>query len=387
LNAGLMSRPASCSPFEQEDRRRAARVVAVCSSDRWGGTEKWVLRACEEMHRRGRKVRLVVRNPLPFAEHRRVDLPIERLPLGNEADVATLVRLARRFRASADVVLLTRVRDYWLGGMAAKLAGVRAILRLGIVRRLRDRYIMDRLRYGVLPDAILVNARETRRTLLKTPWIAPEKVHTIYNGVDAPGRSGAEQRDRIRRSLGVPPEAVFIVGAGRLAPEKRWEWLVDAAAQLMRDGVSVFTILLGVGDERETLAERVSRHSLDTAFLLPGYRGDAEDIIGAADVVAHPSANEGIPNVVLEAMGREVPVVAANTGGVGEHFTDGENILLAERDDFHGFAARLAVAVRDENLRNRIGHNGFETVRNSFSWEGMTDALERLIDRIGGGEG
>ncbi|MCK4306289.1 MAG: hypothetical protein KAY24_18760, partial [Candidatus Eisenbacteria sp.] len=66
---------------------KPARVVAVCSSTSWSGTEKWVLRACEGLAARGRQVVLVTRPQNPFGARRTSNLPLVHLPLRNEADV------------------------------------------------------------------------------------------------------------------------------------------------------------------------------------------------------------------------------------------------------------------------------------------------------------
>ena len=141
------------------------RLTFVCSSLAWAGTEHWTARACSLLAERGHDVELIVRRSELFAPRVGSDVRIQRLPLASDADLGSIARLSGRLRGR-DLVVLTRVRDYWLGGLAARLAGVPALLRLGVERRLRDRYVMDRLRYGVLPAKLLVNAEAIRTTLL-----------------------------------------------------------------------------------------------------------------------------------------------------------------------------------------------------------------------------
>lgn len=355
------------------------RALFVCSSTGWAGTEKWTLRAAEELVRLGWEVTFVARAPELFSRRASTAIRFEHLPLRNEADMASILRLSALMRQRARVTILTRVRDYGLGGIAARMAGVPALLRLGVQRRLRDRYVMDRLRYGMLPSAILVNALAIRDTLAETPWIDPRRVHVIYNGVETPGPLDEVERAQVRHEAGVGDDDIFIVGAGRLAVEKRWNLLIDSAARLVEDDLPVQLRILGEGGEQEFLETLVRRHGVSDRVRLAGFRSDAARWLAAADIVALPSDNEGISNTMLEAMGRAVPVVATASGGVREHFEDGRDLLLADTHDLEGFHERLALAASDGELRRRIGRQGFETVRESFRWARMGEELERLL--------
>ncbi len=359
-----------------------ARVVAVCSSDSWSGTEKWVLRACEELLKRKRKVRLVARSPELFSFRRTINLPVDHLSMGNQMDLKSVVQLAAHFRKHSDVVILTRVRDYWLGGLAARLAGVPVLLRLGVVRRLRDKYIMDRLRYGKLPAEILVNAEAIRESLYKTSWMKSKPVHVVYNGVDAPGKLPEQKKEISRKQLGVPLDDILILGAGRLAVEKRWDWFVNAFARLVDREYPVTARLLGRGNERDRILAQVREMDLSTHFLMPGERRDSHIWLAAADIVVLPSSNEGISNTMLEAMGREVPVIATQSGGVNEIFRNNEHVVLVDRDDFDGFAENLEVLVKDIELRKRVAKSGYSKVKELFTWSSMTDAVENIVDNL-----
>ncbi len=360
------------------------RVVVICSSETWAGTEKWTLRSSEELYKRGRKVLLIVRKPIIFTGRITVNLPIIRVPMRNMVDLFSLLRLSRLIRRHADVVVVTRVRDYWLAGIAARLAGVPILLRLGVVRRLRDRYLMDKIRYGKLPERILVNAEAIKEELVKTPWIDPDKVRVIYNGADIRGHLSEKNMTFTRQLIGVQPDSLLIVGAGRLAVEKRWEWLVKATSILADEGHNIHVRIIGRGSEAEALMHMVLDYKIQHRILLPGERRDSHLWLSAADIVALPSANEGISNVLLEAMGAEVPVLAMKCGGNEELFTDMENISLCDLHSFDDFVTRLRNLVVDAELRKKLGSNGFAAAQDKFSWEVMTDQYETLLDQVAG---
>ena len=323
------------------------------------------------------------------------------LPLRNDADLGSVLRLATLARGS-DVVLATRVRDYWLGGLAARMAARPLLLRLGVIRPMRAGHWRDRVRYARLPSALIVNTGVIRDVLLRTPWFARTPIHVVYNGVDAPGPVAAEERIRIRQRLAVAPEELLIVGAGRLAAEKRWDWLIDSARRLenassdapqsrepqppesqasqppaSRDPLAVR--ILGEGAERPHLEARIAEHGLQGIVRLEGLRADTDDWLAAADLFVLSSRNEGISNAILEAMGRGVPVVATRAGGIDEVARDGEHAFLAEVDDFEGFAHRILQACADPGLRREIGARGLALVRERLTWEAMAERLEEVL--------
>jgi len=357
------------------------RVTVVCSSRIWAGTEKWSLRAAEQLHKSSYQVAFATRSRSPYEPHLREQLSFLELPFGGQADLGTIIRLAAHLR-NRDAVIVTTVRDYWLGGLAAKLAGVPLLLRLGIVRRLRDNYLMDRLRYSVLPKALVVNAQAIADTLAETPWMRSMPVHVMSNGVDAPGPLSTQKKADLRTELGVPEENLLVLGVGRLTDVKRWNWLVKSASTLRKQSVQASVVIFGEGDQREKLEALVRAENLESIVQFPGYTPRTDRWLSAADIFALPSRNEGLANAMLEAMGRGVPCVVTASGGVHEHFRDGEELMVAATEDESGFTDRLLKLAGDAGLRDRIGNSGLEMVRKSFSWDAMTKKLIGVLDSL-----
>jgi len=366
---------------------RAERIFFMCSSVAWAGTEKWALRAAEEISSSGRKVTFVARAPEVFRERQNLPLDIKKLPLKNDGDLLSILSLSWLLKKEkADVLIVTRVRDYWLGGLAGRLAGVPVLLRLGVVRKLRQRHFMDYFRYGVLPSKILVNAQAIKETLKETPWVKSDDINVIYNGVDVPGPLSEEKIQVFRNTENITQDKCLIVGAGRLAVEKRWRWLIEAVYKLHSDGKPVVCYILGEGNERHKLEEMIKQFRLEGVVHLPGYKKDANIWLGAADIVALPSDNEGISNTMLETMGMATPVVVTASGGVREHFSDGNNLFLADTNDFDGFYSRTLSLVSDPTLRKELGLAGLEKVKSDFQWNSMTKKLQNLLDGMVGSD-
>jgi glycosyltransferase involved in cell wall biosynthesis len=357
------------------------RITMLCSSTIWAGTEKWSLRASEEMARRGHKVTFIGRKPDLFRqrETKPGTVKYRQLPLANDMDVVSLLRLSFWLKLNADVLIATRVRDYWLGGLAAKVAGVPELMRLGVERKPRDSYWRDRLRYGSLPSAIMVNAHAIRDILTTSPMIDPETVHVIYNGVETPGRGNVKVRSAVRAELGISGEDVFILGSGRLAVEKRWHWVIEAVANLRDRGIPAKAIVFGEGNERANLEAAIREHEAGELVRFPGVTSDMDRYLSAADVSVLPSKTEGVSNSMLEALGRGVATIATSAGGASELLVSGRDLILAGNDDKSGFIDQLAALCLDVRWRSQLAERGLETVHREFSWPRMGEELELVL--------
>jgi len=131
--------------------------------------------------------------------------------------------------------------------------------------------------------------------------------------------------DALRRRLGFGPEHVVVAGVGRLIPLKGFEYLVDAHAAALASVPELRLVLVGDGDGRRALEERVRAQGVSDSVRLVGAaeRRDVPSYLGAADVVAVPSIRyggyvDGLPNVALEAMAAGKPVVGSRVGGIPE---------------------------------------------------------------------
>jgi len=344
-----------------------------------------MLRTVEGLARRGWHVSLVVRDQELF-ESRRTDpgapVRIIQLPFSGDYDPRSIMSVARMGRR-ANVIYVSTRRDYTIGGIAGRLIGKPVLLRLGSERRLRDRF-RDRLRYGRLPSALLVNAAGTKRVLRETAWMRDVPIHVVYNGVDSPGRPTPRARAEVRTSLGIQERDLLVVGAGRLDAGKRWDWLIDATADLVSRGHDVQTVLLGSGAARVALEARVAERQIGGRFRFAGYRTDAADCLGAADVSAHPSLVEGVPGSVLEALGRGVATIATAAGGLPEILESGSDALLCDIDSYDQFVLGLERLVSEPDLRGRLGDGGLRRMREGHSWDHMLNRLEDVFASLDG---
>lgn len=361
------------------------RLVFVNSSRIWGGNEKWTCEAASGLAARGHHVLLVGQSDLMARRASRYGLEFKRLRLRGDGDLAGVIRLSRIFRGfKPDATVLTKSKEYWLGGLAAKLAGVgRICFRLGIDRPVQ-RNLKYRLLFGEICDTFIVNAESVRETLLEAPFVSEGKIAVVRNGIslngepagaDAPGPS-AQAEDSI-----VIPGAPVVGATGRLAKQKGFDILIKAFAGVARDVAGAVLAIAGEGHERESLAGLVRDLGLSQSVSLSGFVDDMDSFYRSLSLFALPSRFEGMPNVLLEAMAAGVPVVATDVSGVSELVKDGETGLLVPAEDAAGLRSAIVRALRDPQASEAMAKRAREDIKARFSMGRMLDDLEKVLSR------
>jgi glycosyltransferase involved in cell wall biosynthesis len=232
-----------------------------------------------------------------------------------------------------------------------------------------------------LCDRVIVVSREEYAHALAL-GIPAAKLSLIPNGVslDQP-RLSAVDRDAIRRKWGLRNAEVCIGFVGRLAIQKSPQTLVRSfAAMLERTTVPVRLVMIGDGPLGSSVRQLASELSVSCRISWLG-ACDARPLMRAFDMLALTSVSEGHPLVVLEAMGRGLPIVATRVGGISETVQHGVNGFIAPVRGVQEIAAALEILVNDPELRGRMGQASLALSR-SFSVDRMVDQTVALYEQV-----
>lgn len=180
------------------------------------------------------------------------------------------------------------------------------------------------------------------------------EVVRIPNALPAPA-SAAGRTDR-------GPSPKVVLAAGRLTTQKGFDLLIRAYEPLAAEHPDWTLRIFGSGAKRDKLRKMIADRGLGDRIELRGRTaGLAAEMSGAA-VYALPSRYEGLPMVVIEAMGTGLPVVAFDCPtGPAEMITDGHDGLLVPPKDVAGFTAALRKLIEDDGLRRRMGERALVT--------------------------
>jgi glycosyltransferase involved in cell wall biosynthesis len=198
-------------------------------------------------------------------------------------------------------------------------------------------------------------------------------VRLAYHGVDVHVETG-------RRPAPGPPQ---VLSVGRLVEKKGYDVLIRAAAVLLGRGVPFTVRIAGEGVEWARLQRLV--HELGVGehvvFLGPLSPRELETEYASATAFAlgcRQLANgdrDGLPNVVLEAMARGLPVVSTTHGAVVEAVDDGRTGLLAPAEDPEALALALERLLTQPELAARLGRAAALSVRDRFDRDRLLPAV------------
>ena len=181
-------------------------------------------------------------------------------------------------------------------------------------------------------------------------------IEVVPNGVDLERFHNAKPLPRME--FGFKEDDILLIYAGRIAPEKNLELLVQAFAGVSEVIPNVYLLILGGGQKEHVeettefpvnfgIQDRVRFIGMIPYEQLPSY-------LAMCDVFVTASVTEVHPLSVIEAMGTGLPIMGIDSPGVGDSVTDGETGLLA-KEDLASFTAKLTYLCLNKNLHKRFG--------------------------------
>lgn len=221
---------------------------------------------------------------------------------------------------------------------------------------------------------------------LNSPRVPIEKrVFVCPRGVDSvhftPDRLSDDVRREMLERTAIPENAVILLYAGRVSPEKNVGLLIDLMKILAADDKNDFRLLVaGAGPQTEWLREQAETHAPGKVMLLGHLDKETlANYYANADVFVHPNPKEPFGIAPLEAMASGIPTVAPNAGGILSYATN-ENAWLVEPIG-EKFADAIREVVENEDLRNGKTARALETARQNTR-EASTDRLFATYDRL-----
>ncbi len=211
-------------------------------------------------------------------------------------------------------------------------------------------------------ERIITISEDERREYLRRGIGDKKKVVTIYNGIDIERFPGNGKR--VRRELGIKPQAPLVGYVGRLEEVKGPHLFVDAAMRIKTAAPETHFLMIGDGAMKKGLLQKAQGMP---HLRIMGYREDIPDCIAALDILLIPSLNDGFNLVAVEAMASSKPIVATSVGGLPEVLGDGG--ILVPPGDTMRMAQEAIKLLNSPSLRKEIGARGRKRAERLFSWD------------------
>ncbi|HET9905934.1 MAG TPA: glycosyltransferase family 4 protein [Anaerolineales bacterium] len=190
----------------------------------------------------------------------------------------------------------------------------------------------------------------------------------------------------VRRSLGLANEPV-VLWVGGFYPWHNLDLLLGSFALVLQRFPAAKLVLVGEGQTRSTVAEKIKRDGLEKSVIMTGAIPHAQvpEMVSIADVAVVPSAavsagggGTGTPLKLFEYMAAGKAIVATALNEVAEVIHDNQNGLLVQAGDPNQFAASIMKLIDDPRERNRLGQNARAQAIKQYSWEHYTKRLQEI---------
>ncbi|TNE74206.1 MAG: glycosyltransferase family 1 protein [Bacteroidetes bacterium] len=215
---------------------------------------------------------------------------------------------------------------------------------------------------------------------------ASEKMEVVPLGFDLDPFHHAREskRQEVRDNFNLSDE-VAIALIGRFAPVKNHALLFDALELILPKLTRRIKVyIVGDGAERpyiETRSEEINVKYPETVTMTSWIK-DIATFNSGMDIICLTSLNEGTPVSLIEAQASGVPVISTDVGGVRDVILENETGFIVPKNDTQTYAEKLLELIENEKKRESMSQNGWNHVRDKFSYQRLIADTERLYDRL-----
>ena len=233
-------------------------------------------------------------------------------------------------------------------------------------------------------DRVATVCQAFARELAKSTKIPEEKIFVQHNAIRPQPKPSDAEVSELKRHVGMAEHDRLIISIGRLSKEKAHGVLIEAFRLLCTTNLNLSCRLVIVGDgpERASLETAARASDQNDRITFAGQVSNVQPFYAAADVFVLPSLSEGSPNVLLEAMAAEVPIVATAVGGVTEIVSNEESSLLVPPKNPPALAAAIDRLLQDSALAQRLTTVASALVAREHSPERYARSLISLYQEV-----
>lgn len=237
----------------------------------------------------------------------------------------------------------------------------------GLIKVLRHRLPL------ICADSQLCVSPLMRQRSIFNGRLPGHRCHVVQNGIP-PVPPSTASRQSLLESLDIPSDRRVCITTGRAHPYKRFDLIINTAAELKKiqpDNNLVF-VLIGDGPDFQRLKQMVQDLKLEEHVRLPGFRTDAKAFLGAADMAMHAALGEGFSLSIVEYMSAGLPVLVPDIPSVKQAIDHGENGYVYEKDSVASAAYYIAALLDEDSRRQAMGRAARDKAHTKYSLDNCT---------------
>jgi len=208
-----------------------------------------------------------------------------------------------------------------------------------------------------------------------------EQSHLLFNAISR--GVNTESIEKIKIDLKIPQGKIILLFVGRLTKQKSIKTLLKSIKVLKENGYGelIQLLIVGKGRLKESLELLSNELLISDLVRFEGETSSVDNYFKIADIFILPSIWEGFGIVILEAFRSKLAVIASNVEGPSELISHDENGLLFKPKDHLELSGQIVKLIDDENLRKKMAHKGFESLKKNYQINTYVEKLNRLYTR------
>lgn len=219
-------------------------------------------------------------------------------------------------------------------------------------------------------NAFIAISEHTRQYFLQNlPGACRKNIHLLHNAIDYKRFHRA-----VKHRTGMP---LRLINVGSFVTKKNQAFLVDVIDFLVKQNHDVHLTLLGEGELRQSVQNKVTQMGLDSHISLPGNIEDVPAMLKNANLYVHAATYEPFGLALLEAMAAGLPVVTLDGGGNRDIIKQHQNGVMVFEQDSGKFAEAILRIARDENQYQSISKEAIACAA-TYDIKGYVDRLLKL---------
>ncbi|OGH61946.1 MAG: hypothetical protein A3G34_14415 [Candidatus Lindowbacteria bacterium RIFCSPLOWO2_12_FULL_62_27] len=346
------------------------KLVHTESSLAWGGQEIRIFTELGELMKFGWSVELWAPDHADiFSRARSAGMAVEAVPFRGTFDLGSILRVRRLIRErGVDLVVTHSSVDSWVVGFATRCLRRRPAI-------IRTRHLSTSIRNGLsyrwFPDAVCTTSEAIRQAILRL-GVPSDRVESIPTGVDLRRfQPNPDQKLAMRKKYSLPEDRPLVGGVFVI---RSWKGIIDFV-KIVLAAPNAHFVIAGVGPSRDRMQAEADRLGVLRRMTFLGHVEPVEEIFWALDVFLFPStANEGVPQALLQAQACGVPSVVSDLPSLREAST---HALFCPPGAVRMFAEAVDGILGNPERARRMAEDGRADARRYD----QADAMRR-IDRF-----
>jgi len=239
---------------------------------------------------------------------------------------------------------------------------------------------------------LIIAVSNSTKELVQSVGVPEEKIEVIYNGVQncmLTKETDSMAVDNLRKEYGIRDGDKVLLTVARVLPRKGQDTVIKALPTVLEEFPRLKYMIVGEGRYREKFSELALEIGVNDKVIFTGGVAHEETInfFDLADIFVMPNRYwndkiEGLPNSLIEASARSVPLIAGDHGGSREAVRDNVTGLLVDPQSVEEVAQAIITILKDDKMALEMGKSGKDTVIKFHTEEEMIKNYISAINKV-----